>query len=154
MSQWRRILHMAQLLSWHVVVALELYVYRKFTDVTCIQVPEGEDWESVRHFLQNVQNSFRSGDIKSGAKALYRIIPFVQRAISNTEKVRHPSATAVAQHFAITQLLIVQHLNKISDKCFSYLSSGKLVIKTPKLIATKVHWMKLVIGHIIYRPCR
>lgn len=52
------------------------------------KVPDEEEWNVIRGFLQNVSSVFRRGDIRSGARAFYKVMPYVQRALASTEKVK------------------------------------------------------------------
>ena len=57
------------------------------------QVPDGEDWGVVRHFLQNTSRVLRRGDLRAGMRVFCRVLPYIQGGLSNVAKCTKISNT-------------------------------------------------------------
>ena len=70
------------------------------------EIPDKEEWGTVRTFVSNMSRMLRQGDVRAGFRAVLRVLPYVQRALSSAEKCSNIHSTfeltkSIYRHFLV-----------------------------------------------------
>ena len=70
------------------------------------EIPDKEEWSTVRIFVSNISRMLRNGDVRAGFRAVLRVLPYVQRALSSAEKCGNIHCTfeltkTIYRHFLV-----------------------------------------------------
>ena len=84
------------------------------------KIPVGEDWQALRHFLRDITSALRRGNVRAGARAFYKVLPYVQRIVSGVEKCTNIKCSydvteTISQHFLVDESAR-KHLEKLMSE--------------------------------------